>query len=178
MKQEPRVIGLVGRARSGKDTAAAILQEFDPRYKIVRLSGPLKAAAVELTGWPLQRFETDDKEVEDPILGITPRAIVVALTHSIMQVCGVDFFTRRFWKDYNDGVHGPFVILPDVRYAHDLEWIRQRNGFVLKLERPNLAEHAFEDTIDALKGDATILNDGDKEMLRSKLATLWPLIHR
>lgn len=166
MHEPPRIIGLVGRARSGKDTVAAMIQEIEPCFHIIRLSASVKRAAAALTGWPLDRFETHEKEMIDPSWGVTPRDIVVRLTHATMDLCGVDVFTRHFWQDYDAGMHGPFVILPDVRYAHDLEWIRARGGLVIKIERPDAPRHAHEDSIDGLRGDVTILNTGDTNNLR------------
>lgn len=170
----PRIIGLLGRSRSGKDTFAHLLrihlrQEAD--YKVQRLSTPIKQAASMLYGFSWDQIEHKKEEV-DPRWGITPREVFQHLTETTMQKMGHDFFSKSLFGDFDRGIAlSSHIIIPDVRYPHDLQWIRDRNGIVIKIEREDLpVKHKCEDHIDQLEGDLKVENNGTIFDLNEKAA--------
>jgi len=164
----PAVIGLLGRSRSGKDTVANIIMSNYPEYTIVRLSAPLKQAATALYHLTPEQLETDQKEIPDPRWNKTPRQLIQSLTDHVMQNMGHDFFTKRLY----DGLqpHQP-IIIPDVRFAHDITEIMKHKGIVIKITRPgNPIQHPFENHIDHLTGTHHLINDSTIENLANQIS--------
>lgn len=166
MLSSPKIIGIVGRSRVGKDTVAEMIIQKYPQYVIKRLSTPLKLAIKDLYGFTTEQVETDLKEVTVEQWEKTPRECIVSLTDYMMDYMGVDFFTKRFYNEYM----GEYIIIPDVRYEHDIHEIHKRKGIVIKVENPNrYVTHVFENRIDNMKCDCTIINDKGLEELQSNL---------
>lgn len=164
----PGIIGLLGRSRAGKDTVAAALCNLYPDHQIVRLSYPLKQAACHLYDYTMDQVEGPSKEYIDPRWQKTPRETIQSLTDYMMNYMGHDFFTRRLYTKYNSN-----IIIPDIRYEHDIAEIKKRNGVVIKVERPvNTVHHLFENHIDKLYGDFTIINDGTLDDLYTQVVTI------
>lgn len=158
----PRIIGLVGRSRVGKDTAAHYLA---PMYTLKRLATPVKKACQEIYGWDMNLLETNDKELVDPRWKLTPRRAMVHLTESIKQFMGEDFFTRRFFDTWD----GTPIVIPDVRYESDVEAIHQRGGVTIKILRTGTPYHPFESEVDTAQTTFTVRNDGTIDEFRSKI---------
>jgi len=158
----PRIIGLLGRSRVGKDTVAEyICKEATPAgYQIIRLSYPLKKAACSLYDFTMDQVESSSKEAIDPRWGKTPRETIQSLTTYMMDYMGHDFFSRKLFDAYDQSMYSQHIIIPDIRYPNDIHEIRKRGGIVIKVVRPNNPiQHSFENHIDALEGDITITND-------------------
>lgn len=166
----PTIIGLMGRSRVGKDTVANTICTLYPEYKIVRLSMPLKIAACHLYGFTMEQLESSAKEEIDPRWQKTPREVIQSLSDYMMNNMGNTFFTKKLYHSYDTNEHGKYIIIPDVRYEHDILEIQRRNGIIIKIERPeNNYRHAFENHIDFLKGNVRIINNGSLEDLREKV---------
>lgn len=158
MKTLP-IIGLLGRARSGKDTVASIILSNYTDYRLVRLAQPMKEAASCLFGFTHDQLETDAKEQVDPRYGVTPRSVMVWLTRTTTEQMGKDFFFYRAMVLHADK---PFKVIPDVRFSWDAEKIREMGGIIVKLERPaSSVHHSFEDMVDEVVPDYLIRNDRD-----------------
>jgi len=100
-----RVIGLVGRARVGKDTVADYILSKYGTYLKVRLAQPIKDAICALYGFTPQQVEGSEKEEIDVQWGISPRQAMVQLTDSMMTFMGHDFFTKRLFNHYKRGFY-------------------------------------------------------------------------
>lgn len=167
----PRIIGLLGRSRVGKDTVAELLTREYMRlgysYSTVRLAAPIKEAAKALFGFSDAQIEGNLKESPDASWGVTPRSVFQKITAVTMAEMGTDFFTRLLYRKYDSGELGEFIIIPDVRFEHDLTEIRRRGGVVVKVTRdaPEVPMHACEDNIQALEGDVSIKNNRSMEDL-------------
>jgi dephospho-CoA kinase len=173
MMSSPKIIGIVGRSRVGKDTIAEMIIDNYPQYTIKRLSAPLKGAVKELYNFTTEQLETDLKEAIDERWDKTPRTCIVSLTNYMMDYMGVEFFTKRFYSNYD----GEYVIIPDVRYEHDIDEIHKRGGIVIKVEKKDrIVSHPFENRIDGMKCDCIIKNDGTLEELQSNLTKQLVLI--
>ena len=166
----PKIIGLLGRSRSGKDTIAEFICHQHPEYHIVRLSYSLKKAACCLYDYTMDQVESSSKEVIDPRWNKTPRETIQSLTQYMMGYMGYDFFTKKLFNAYDQGKYSNYMIIPDIRYPHDIEEIHRRGGIVIKVERPNNpVQHEFENHIDTLYGTTTILNDQGIDDLHLKI---------
>jgi len=84
------IVGISGRKRSGKDTAADILCE-EYGYEKYSFADPIKAACKEVFGFDNEQVRGSRKENTDPYWGFSPR--------DAMQVFGTDAFReRKFWR--------------------------------------------------------------------------------
>lgn len=168
------IIGIMGRSRTGKDTVARILRAAaaarpGPPYAIVRLSAPIKDAARALFAFDDAQIEGPLKEVRDARWGVSPRQVFQTLTEGTMKHMGVDHFTRLLYAHYDAGTLGPRIIIPDIRYEHDVREIHRRGGRVIHVARADLpVRYACEDHLDTMhaQADVCIVNDGTEDDLR------------
>ena len=158
----PGIIGLVGRSRVGKDTAASFM---GPSYIVRRLATPIKRACHEIYGWDMERLESNDKELVDPTWKTTPRHAMVHMTTCIKEFMGSDFFTRRFFESWD----GTPIVIPDVRYESDVSEIHKRGGITIKVLRRGTPYHSFESEVDNLETTFTVRNDGTIDEFRTKI---------
>ena len=171
----PSIVGLLGRSRSGKDTVAGCLQRLYPEqeFRVVRLSQPIKDAARALFVLSDEQIEGDLKEVRDVRWNVSPRTIFQTLTEEIMGRMGTDFFTRVLYEKYEQGQLGPHILIPDIRYRHDIDEILQRGGWVWKIERSDLpVKYGCEDHLDQIVHLPTLVNDGSVLELEEKIKSL------
>lgn len=165
--EAPKIIGLVGRSRVGKDTVAEIIMVHRPEYKLRRLSAPLKKAMKDLYDFDISQLETNLKEKKDLRWNKTPRECIVSLTEYMMSYMGNEFFTKRLYAEVG---LPEYIIVPDVRYEHDIREIHHRGGIIIKVEKTvNTVYHEFEDCIDNMEGDFLIKNDETIQDLQSNL---------
>jgi hypothetical protein len=160
-----KLIGLVGRARVGKDTVASF---FSDEYKPVKLARPVKDACKALYDWTEDHVETDIKEVDDPRWGVSPRLAMIHLTQSIRTFMSADFFTQRFFRSWD----GSPVIITDVRFPQDVNEIHSRGGITIKITRDSVHKHDIEFGIDSLSTTYEIENNGTLDALRVKVAAV------
>ena len=145
------LIGLVGRARSGKDTVARL---FDlPNLKLAK---PVKEAVRVLYGWDDVHIEGALKDTIDPKFDITPREAMIHITNVMKKRHGVDFFSNRFMDTW-DGKSG---IVTDVRYQVDAEILRSKGAVMIRVDRPGCSFHPHEGGLDHIRVDYVIINDG------------------
>lgn len=180
------LVGLVGRRGAGKDTIA---DHLVASYGFVNLkfAAPLKAALMPLFGLTHEHVEGRLKDEVHPAWGVTPRAMMQFFGTDVLQGQGMqqlvpgigrDFAVRRMFVDGQ--VQGD-VVISDVRFPHEVDAIRSRGGFVLRVRRnwtrANAAtdEHVSESGVDALFSHAELDNDGDVAELLAKVdrVRLW-----
>jgi len=172
----PRIIGLLGRSRVGKDTVAktiANIYKHENHVVICRLSQPLKDAVMALYHFTPEQLEDDNKEKIDLKYNTTPRLCMKKLCDFIMKEHGDEFFSKKLFHmiDATTDPKACFVI-PDVRYKHDIEYIHQRGGIVIKITRDfgdGVPKHAWEDVIDSYHGDVMFKNNGNIEDLEKQV---------
>lgn len=158
------LIGITGFAGVGKDTLAEGLQLQG--YRQYSFAGPLKAGCAELFGIPLDTFSNQDyKEEVHPYWNISPRKIA--------QFVGTEFFRdqitkllpdleQSFWisrleweliQQY-DSPDQVKVVISDVRFQDELDWIISKGGKIIHLTRPGrdgtvgLSNHRSESSLD------------------------------
>lgn len=156
------IIGLVGRSRVGKDTAASFLSET---HTVRRLAQPVKDACKVLYGWSDEHVEGPLKEVTDATWNLTPRTAMVHLTQALRHCNGTNFFTKRFFDTWD----GRPVVIPDVRFDHDIQEIHRRGGITIKITRHGVPDYLFEFPIDSMSTMYEVENNGTVEELRLKV---------
>lgn len=171
------LIGLAGRAGSGKSHAALALVR-QAGFVRLRFAEPLKAALREL-GLTEAELDGADKETPSPRLcGRTPRFAMQTLgtewgRETIGRSLWVDAWARRVDAELAAGAS---VVVDDVRFADEVESIRARGGRVFWVDRGPAAppDHVSE-TLGADACDGVIVNPGDAgfELALARAVAVW-----
>lgn len=163
-KPGPGLLGIAGKAGSGKSTAAQVL--LDAGWARVKFAGPLKDMMRAL-GLDDRHIEGDLKDVPcDLLQGQTPRYAMQTLGTEWGRDCiGRDFWIdlarRRISLAMSAGLN---VVVDDVRFENEAQVIRDLGGLVLGLERGDGAgDHVSEAGV---APDIRHFNDGTLEELR------------
>lgn len=139
MSNLSRLIGLHGKPRVGKDTVATYLVN---KYGFMRY-GPsvrVKLTTAAMFDFPAEYLDRDDmKDQMDPFWGMTYRQMAQKVgKESSRDVFGDDIWMRHVEKQLQNlpnNVYG--LVLPDVRYASEIKWIKEHGGDVFYIIRDN-----------------------------------------
>lgn len=169
-----KIIGLTGLAGCGKDTVAEMIKDsYGGKVKLYALADPLKQACSIAFGIPVENFyDIEKKEVVDPFWGITLREMLQKFgTEAMRNTFGVDFWTKRatHFIKYADKHDTDLLIITDIRFDNEAQWIEDQNGVLIFIDRDIPIEdkhgHASEQGV-AVEPDYTIDNNGDLSDLR------------
>jgi hypothetical protein len=186
----PRIIGVTGYAQHGKDTIAAVLvKEYG--YTRVALADRMKEAMLTLDPVIHVGGLTDPPgpfDFERLRNVVKERGWDGAKKHPevrrLLQVFGTEVGRNMLGEDvwisalarsvkgfYDD--HGPRIVIPDIRFLNEAQFIRRMRGDVWRVNRPNFdngvgTTHASERDIPAIHADATFTNDLDVEYLEAQ----------
>lgn len=166
----PKLIGLTGKARSGKDTVAGFLAD-NYGVKTLAFARPLKEGLKTMLNLSDEHVHGSLKETVIPDFGKSPRQMLQTLgtdwgrqmvTDSIWLLVA----KRQIEAWLEQGYH---VAMTDVRFDNEAEMIRTMGGKVWHIHRPNAAQvnaHASEAGVTFDKSlDVLIVNDGSLEDL-------------
>lgn len=166
------IIGISGKARSGKDTVADILVR---KYGFIKIAfaDSLKDIVRHHYGFSSEDLWTDTKTKE-------VRRILQGTGELIKSLEGEDFWIREVqrrivYKSMTTGWTGKIVI-PDVRFFPEMDFVKGGSGIIVRVERPNKEDIEFNPghiSEQELPGyDYTIINHLDIEYLESEIATI------
>ncbi len=144
------IIGLVGRARSGKDTVALMMTSFQIR----RIAQPVKDSLKSLYGWDNRHTEGPFKEVIDPYVKKSPRQAMIETAERVKRESGQDFFIKMLLDSWD----GKNIVIPDVRFQNEIDAIRRYGGVLVKVVRDDCSAFVCENHIDTLVTDYTVQN--------------------
>lgn len=173
------LIGLAGRARSGKDTAAQHLVNHH-RFQSYAFADPLRDGLMHILNLSPCDFEGDQKEQPLPWLGRSPRELMQSLgtewgrntVHPelwlLLATQNLDLLART-----HDTATG--FVVSDVRFENEAQFIRDRGGVVIHLYRPSapaVNAHISEDGIRSTEHDLVLANFGTIDELRQNLNSI------
>lgn len=171
---KPILIGLAGRARSGKSTAAdhLVRNHFFEHYAF---ADPLRSGLMEIFNLDPDDFEGAKKEQPVDWLGRSPRELMQSMgTEWARQLVHPDVWVKIAEQNLNylqntlSSVVG--FVVSDVRFENEADFIRQRGGTIIHIARPTapaVNPHASEAGVHVNPLDLIIRNTGDREHLRS-----------
>lgn len=193
MKRLKPLIGICGHAGSGKDTLAEGIAKTDV-YFVYHFADPIKAAINVMFGFGPVHWEnrewkeeaipwlinTTSKDPMDPA-GISPRYLAQTLGtewgrnlidgNIWLKIAQKKFERVSSTAEMKGGrILGLGMIIPDVRFENEAQWIRDAGGLMLEVIRPGqdiISEnsHASEAGFDPALIDATITNDGPPSLM-------------
>lgn len=167
-----KLIGIVGLARVGKDTAADYLCNVYDLHRYA-FADPIKDMLTCVFG---NLFRNGDRENPIEWLGKSPR--------QMMQTLGTEWgrglihpdlwvlVAGQMWQKYQKVGPSDGVVISDVRFANEAEWIRSQGGVLIQIRRKNVeqvAEHISESGLPAGLVHHIIDNDGTLYQLRRAL---------
>lgn len=130
----PLVVGLTGRAGSGKDTVADYLVA-EHGFTKISMAGPLKRAVVELFGLDPSVFEDRVRKeavVED--WGRSPRWLAQWLgTDVLRKEIDEEVFTKTAKRRIAAVANGR-VVVSDVRFDNEARMVHELGGVVWRLD--------------------------------------------
>lgn len=164
------LVGITGRAGSGKDTFARLLAEVsDQLVEIDHFAEPLRQGLQAMLGLSPEAFEPALKELPIPWLGVSPRRLMQTLgTEWGREMVAPDLWVTLAQRR-RDHSHYDATIFADVRFESEADWIRDQGGTILRMVRPSpdrLDAHKSEDGIARHKDDVAIYNAGSLDDLR------------
>lgn len=172
MPQAP-LIGIAGRARSGKDTVASFIIAAIGGYRY-SFADPIRAMLVPLGVDMNDPYWQARKEDVIPALGVSPRRMMQTLgTEWGRQLINPDLWLIMAHQRLLQ--NGPGMIIPDVRFENEAAWIRKHGGWIIHVIRPEakaVEAHASEDGIEMHDTDARLLNNGTLEELQLSVREL------
>lgn len=169
-KLPPRIIGLAGQKRHGKNFLAANIHLYDPGFRITHFADKLKEITADVFGHPVDDFYDEAKKdaaFPEPVemdklianmaywtnLAIEPRGEIANSPRELLQLFGTeyvrsldnDYWVNATMKNIRDTGHDHIVA--DVRFENEANAIRKAGGLVVRIIRDGRideAEHASE----------------------------------
>lgn len=169
-----RLIGIAGRAGSGKDTAGSHLVEHHG-FSQYAFADPIRAMLAALGAFPaVDLIDRDAKEKVIDWLGKSPRQMAQTLgtewgrelVHPQLWV----LMAQRRWEAAKAA--GEDLVITDVRFENEVEWFKANGGRVVGLDRPGIAAvsaHASEQYDCLASADWVICNDDTIDMLKHEV---------
>ena len=183
-----KLVGLAGKARSGKDTIAHMWAN-ERRTKRYALADPVRAAASAMFNLPLDTFTGDnpDREKVNDFWGISPRRML----QLVGTECGREVFRADIWTknaeiqlnmtrgmNHYDPIPVEYFMVTDIRFEDEAAWIRQQGGIVIHVLRDtppldnSVEQHKSEEGIEIVDGDLALYNSGTIDQLRNNVSNL------
>jgi hypothetical protein len=155
------IIGLVGPAGSGKDTAAEVF--FRAGYERVAFADPIKGIAVQYFGWNGQKDDRGRKLLQD--IGMAGRAYD--------PECWL-----RHMRWSNPVRYKKPAVITDVRFENEAQWIRRNGGKLVRIIRPELTvgEHISETEQKNIACHHEIYNSGSVQDLHINIEQLITIL--
>jgi hypothetical protein len=167
------ILGLAGYARSGKDTAGDALAELG--WKRIAFADALREFSYRLNPlimnewgkvtqlrWIIDEYGWNGYKRTQWADGIREHL------QTLGTECGRELISQNIWVDAtlnNLDPDGKYVI-SDVRFPNEVEAIRSRGGFVLRVWRPGVEpanSHGSETSLDDYRLDGLLENTGTLE---------------
>lgn len=168
-----RIIGLSGRAGSGKTTVAGMI----PDAVVLQLADPLYTAVSTMLGVPESMLRSPAYK-EKPLPGIdkSPRQMLQTLgtewgREMVDRQIWIRMLERRIDALRNQGVRT--IVVADVRFENEAAAIRRMDGEVWRVYRPGAegvaSYHSSEDGVVLDEHEPEIANDGTLDDLRARV---------
>jgi len=136
------IIGISGKAGSGKDTLGQYISEHYG-YQRESCARPLKEALNVLFGWTMEQW--NDREWKEQIIpgySVSPRY----LAQTLGTEWGRNLIDSDLWiKLLTAKIKFPSVIT-DIRFPNEAKFVKENNGLLIRIfrESPSVGNHPSE----------------------------------
>lgn len=166
------IIGITGKARSGKDTIADVLVK---NYGFVKINyaDHLKKCTSLLFNFNNDQMYNKEKDIIDVRYNKTPR--------ELLQWFGTDVMRKQFDNDFwinhvENQFDNKLLVISDVRFQNEADLIKKYNGIIIKVTRKNALNNDHESENQNIKEDFIIDNDDTKQKLINKINNIMTYI--
>jgi hypothetical protein len=153
------LIGICGKARSGKDSATEYLVE-DRGFARYSMADPIRNMLSQIGVF----YDTDsEKESPHKALGKSPRQMMQTLGTEWGRDCvdkdiwlklGQEAVSKAALRSY------PGVVIPDIRFQNEANWVKE-NGTLIQIVRPDNVEVSPHSSEGGVQGsDYVVHNNG------------------
>lgn len=130
-----KLIGIAGKAQSGKDTFANTLVE-EHGFAKLPMAGALKVSSSSLMGFPQALvFDDEFKKFFDPYWEMTVREAFQRIGDAMKNEFGEDFWARRWMYAFHTVSKTHSVVVPDIRFEEEAEMLRALGGVIVHISR-------------------------------------------
>ena len=137
------IIGIAGKAHAGKDTVANLLLSlFQVPTYIYHFADPIKQHLCDLLKVDIRYF--NDTKLKESVYkdDLTYRMLMQNTGDSFKKIFGETVFVDIANKHYtnlkfNTSFINPILIIPDVRYEYEAEWIKNNSGIIIYVDNMN-----------------------------------------
>lgn len=183
----PTLIGLMGRAQAGKDTAARALVEAgwkrvafaDPLRRLAYRTDPIVEAlhgggtAHVRLSWLVDRLGWDQAKQFPDVRRLLQRLGAEGVRTVIGDTTWIDLAAETIRRHREARVP---VVVTDVRFSNEVDAVRALDGIVVEIVRPGhtpvASSHSSETEQAAVTPDALIVNDGSAQDLQTRIRVL------
>jgi hypothetical protein len=185
-------LGIAGPIGAGKDTAADVW--VSEGFAKISFADPLRLASSILYGIPLRYFNQRElKEEPLPNSSLSPRRVLQMVGGDVCREISDQIWVKRaklraasalldingyFRNALNkrSAKGGIKVVIPDVRYQNEADFVRSLGGRVVRINRPSLIAqvlaaagggHSSEAGFTADRTDIHLVNDGSVDRFRA-----------
>lgn len=160
------IIGIGYKLRSGKDSAARVIQDLIPNSRVWHWADLVKECASAAMGLPSDHFKDDLNKIKAYQVGLNETMTGRELLQRVGTECFRNNVNKDFWvtrllslitSDHDTKLH----IIPDTRFPNEADAIKKRGGYVIRIDRDGLPEndHLSETALDGYKFDCVIDNN-------------------
>lgn len=169
-----KLIGIYGYARTGKDTVGAYLTA-NHNHTRYAFADPIKRAVYEMFGVTIEDQNNPSlKEKVIPFWGFSPRQMAQLLgTEGGRDLFRQDIWIKRAELEYQKIKQtSRHMVITDVRFRNEIDWIKEENGTLIKITRDNrksISDHKSNKYFDDSLFDIVIQNNSSKRALFDEL---------
>lgn len=170
------IIGIIGKMQSGKTTVADMLLKKIPRSYSVAFADSLKEMIIKSGICTHDELYVQKTDFSRMIMQKIGTEIFRNQINPNYWITKVDEKIKQIYYDYGKL---STIIIHDVRFKNEAEYIQDQMGILVRIERPtniNItnANHASETEQDIIKPTYTIINDIDLDALEKNINIfLW-----
>ena len=144
------IIGLTGKARSGKDTVAEYLNNKH-MFSHYWFSKPMKDACRTIFSWDDRHLYGDLKDVVDPVYNVSPRVALQTLGTEWGRNCiNSDLWLNRAKAEI---IQHENITISDCRFDNEAQTIIDLGGYVIEVSRANIKEVAAHSSEQGINPD-------------------------
>lgn len=128
------IIGIAGKMKSGKDTAAEALVNIG--FTKIAFADHLKSVCMHLFDMTHDQVYTlEGKETIDLRYGRTPREILQFMGTEVVRDNFPNLWVQHMWRAC-EGIEN--IVIPDVRFDNEAAFVALNEGVMIEIERPRL----------------------------------------